>query len=145
VFNLARQILGRDDCDEELAIAAAFHDLGIWSDHTFDYLAPSAERALNYARTSAPSADTALIAGAIALHHKLRRVADGPHPGAVEAFRRADLVDVSRGVVRAGLARGLVRELTTQFPYDGFHGVLVKTAFAWCIRHPLRPFPMLRW
>ena len=26
---------------EKIAIAAAFHDLGIWTDQTFDYLAPS--------------------------------------------------------------------------------------------------------
>src|SRR5215510_16361233 len=26
---------------EKIAVAAAFHDLGIWTDHTFDYLQPS--------------------------------------------------------------------------------------------------------
>jgi HD superfamily phosphohydrolase YqeK len=31
---------------EKTAIAAAFHDLGIWTDHTFDYLAPSVRLAI---------------------------------------------------------------------------------------------------
>jgi hypothetical protein len=31
-----------------LVIAACFHDLGIWTDHTFDYLSPSAGLARDY-------------------------------------------------------------------------------------------------
>src|SRR5678816_3071087 len=38
---------GRDDL-EKIAIAAAFHDLGIWTDRTFDYIAPSIARARTY-------------------------------------------------------------------------------------------------
>ena len=30
---------------DQVAIAACFHDVGIWLDHTFDYLGPSAKRA----------------------------------------------------------------------------------------------------
>lgn len=30
------------------AIAACFHDIGLWSDHTVDYLAPSVAQAENY-------------------------------------------------------------------------------------------------
>ena len=26
---------------EKIAVAAVFHDLGIWTNHTFDYIAPS--------------------------------------------------------------------------------------------------------
>ena len=31
-----------------LAVAAAFHDLGIWVEHTFDYLEPSARLAQRF-------------------------------------------------------------------------------------------------
>jgi HD superfamily phosphodiesterase len=31
---------------EKLAVAAVFHDLGIWTDHTFDYIAPSLSQRL---------------------------------------------------------------------------------------------------
>ena len=34
-----------DDALEKVALAAAFHDLGIWTAHTFDYLQPSIELA----------------------------------------------------------------------------------------------------
>ena len=37
----------RDDFNK-IAVASAFHDLGIWTDHTFDYLAPSISLAREY-------------------------------------------------------------------------------------------------
>jgi hypothetical protein len=38
----AAQLAARDDeAQQKIQIAAAFHDLGIWSAHTFDYLPPS--------------------------------------------------------------------------------------------------------
>src|SRR5678809_856628 len=41
VVNLCLAVTGasRDGLDK-IAVAAAFHDLGIWTDHTFDYIAP---------------------------------------------------------------------------------------------------------
>ena len=43
VANLsAAQLSASAEEIEKVAIAAAFHDLGIWTDRTFDYLAPSA-------------------------------------------------------------------------------------------------------
>jgi hypothetical protein len=77
-------------------------------------------------------------------HHRLRRVVEGPEPEVVEAFRRADLVDLSRGVLRAGLPRELISELAARFPYAGFHGFLARTGLRWAVRHPLRPLPMVR-
>jgi hypothetical protein len=149
VFNCARWLLGTDAEDSSLAIASAFHDVGIWSDRTFDYLAPSIARAEAYleaasAARPSSSASAATVARIIAQHHRLRRVR-GPSPAPlIEAFRLADRVDVSRGWLRAGLSRERLRELVTVFPYAGFHGELVRVACAWFLRHPLRPLPMLR-
>lgn len=43
VFHLARRLAGDAPAwVDRLAVACAFHDLGIWTDGTFDYLAPSA-------------------------------------------------------------------------------------------------------
>lgn len=144
VFNVARRLLGSDARDDELAIAAAFHDIGIWTDHTFDYLAPSIDVATRWLdRTGRSDAQQPLgktIAAIIDDHHRLRRV-DTP---IVDAFRRADLVDVTRGVLRQGVDRNFLRELTAAFPYEGFHGILLRTAVSWFIRHPLRPLPMLK-
>ncbi|APR78906.1 Metal-dependent phosphohydrolase, HD subdomain protein [Minicystis rosea] len=144
VYNFARRIFGSERRDDALAVASAFHDLGIWSDGTFDYLAPSIGRARDYLQEHASEIPADLVADIIDNHHRLLWIRKGPEADVVEAFRRADLVDVSRGLLRADLDPGFLREAVAAFPYAGFHGVLVRTAFAWFLRHPLRPLPMVR-
>lgn len=144
VYNIARRLVGSARRDDELAVASAFHDLGIWSDGTFDYLEPSIARAQQYLERNPAGMPADLIAEVIVNHHRLRRIRVGIDVELAEAFRRADLVDVSRGFYRAGLDRGYLRELVSEFPYAGFHGRLFRTACSWFIRHPLRPLPMLR-
>ena len=138
VFNYARRLLGTDVRDDTLATASAFHDLGIWSDNTFDYLPPSIQRARDY--VEAHGGDANAIASLIDNHHSLTRAADD----AVEAFRKADLIDVSAGLAPSPIPKEFIRELIAAFPYSGFQGILVKTALAWFIRHPLNPMPMMR-
>ena len=144
VLNYARALIASENYDEELALAAAYHDLGIWSDRTFDYLAPSTERAEMFRREVAPEMDERLLRLLIQDHHLLRRPSVGVEPGLRDAFRRADLVDVSRGRFRAGLPAPFVRDVVERFPYRGFHGTLVRTALRWTLRHPLRPLPKIR-
>ncbi len=144
VLNYARTLLGSGEHDHELALAAAFHDLGIWSDRTFDYLPPSIQRAEHFRRQFVPEVDAELLAAIIRDHHVLRGLRTGLEPALREAFRGADLVDVSRGRLRAGLPRSLVEEVVARFPYRGFHGILLKTGLGWAVRHPLRPLPMVR-
>lgn len=144
VLNYARALIDSEKHDEDFALAAAYHDLGIWSDRTFDYLAPSTERAEHFRREAAPGMDAELLRRLIQDHHLLRRPRDGVEPGLRDAFRRADLVDVSRGRLRSGLPANFVRDVVGRFPYRGFHGTLVRTAVRWAFRHPLRPLPMIR-
>lgn len=144
VFNFARALLGSANADETLAVTSAFHDLGIWSDRTFDYLGPSEARAREFLERRLPSAPVALIVAAIEHHHRLGRVRGAEGATVIDAFRRADLVDVSRGLYGAGLERSFRRDVLARFPYAGFHGVLVRTGLAWWARHPLRPVPVLR-
>jgi hypothetical protein len=144
VYNLARHLAGSNSRDAELAIASAYHDLGIWSDRTFDYLGPSIARADRYVSEHAPAVPLELVRQVIDNHHALRRIRVGLDPDLCEAFRRADLVDLTGGLYRAGLDRGFLRELVAVFPYAGFHGVLARVAWAWFLKHPLRPLPMLR-
>src|SRR5690349_3333143 len=54
VYNYARQLLGSERGSDLLAVASAFHDIGIWSDRTFDYLSPSSARAIEFARARHP-------------------------------------------------------------------------------------------
>jgi hypothetical protein len=138
--------LAGDDAEipDSVLVAAAFHDLGIWTERTFDYLAPSARAALahlaNVGREDLAPEVTALIAE----HHKLRPYS-GPHARNVELFRRADLVDLSLGVARSGLPAGLVRSVKAAYPDAGFHARLLSLAAKQFLKSPLRPLPMLRW
>jgi hypothetical protein len=145
IYNIARQLIGSSRHDTELALASAFHDLGIWSDDTFDYIAPSVRRAREHMRAHRSPLSEELVAELIAQHHRLRRVRSGLEPELVEAFRRADLVDLVAGSSRAGLDPAFSRDLIAAFPHAGFHGTLLQTALHWILRHPLRPLPMLRW
>ena len=143
VYNIACAVRGTEGENDELAIASAFHDLGIWSDDTFDYIEPSITRARDFLRDRGVSANAELIVELIRHHHRLRRVRSGLDPALVEAFRQADLVDVTTGLYRAGLPRSFLRELSAAYPNAGFQRILLRTAGAWCLRHPLRPLPML--
>ena len=48
VVNLCAVMVKDDDDLEKIAVAAVFHDLGIWTNRTFDYIAPSIARAREY-------------------------------------------------------------------------------------------------
>jgi hypothetical protein len=129
--------------NDTIAVAAVFHDLGIWSDSTFDYLAPSEARARAFLHTTDCGADEEAVVAMIAMHHKLLPYR-GPHRALVEPFRRADLLDVSLGLLRAGLPRAFVREVRAVFPNAGFHARLGRLIAGHALRHPLHPLPMLR-
>ena len=128
---------------ERIAVAAAFHDLGIWTDGTFDYLEPSVRLAeAHLARTG--RADWAPeIAAMIRAHHKLTRWR-GPEGWLVEPFRRADWADVTRGVLARGVPRGLIGALYATWPSAGFHRRLVALELGQLRANPLNPLPMLR-
>jgi hypothetical protein len=122
------------------ALAWAVHDLGIWTAGTFDYLAPSADLGAGYADEFG-IADIDQLRALVGEHHRLRRVDDR----LAETFRQADLVDVSRGLLRRRIKRSAVRAAVTDLPYNGFHAFLAKGLTGYAVRHPLCPLPMMRW
>lgn len=129
---------------EKLAIAAAFHDLGIWTARTFDYIEPSVSLAAQHVSTSRNREWSDEIAAMIRLHHKVTPCPDDVSP-AVELFRRADWVDVSAGALRFGLSPKAVAEVRRAFPLAGFHCLLFRLALRRLVTHPMSPLPMLRW
>ena len=143
VVNLCLAQTSAVDSIERIAIAAAFHDLGIWTDGTFDYLPPSARLAANYLAQSNRSEWTAEITAMIMEHHKLSPYRGNPG-WLVEPFRRADWVDVSHGLRRFGLSRGLLREVFAAWPSAGFHRRLVQLELARLRSHPWNPLPMMK-
>lgn len=129
---------------QPLLIAGAFHDLGIWTAHTFDYLDPSSRLAHDYLIAQGLEPLWPEVDLIIQQHHKLRRYT-GPLEASVEAFRRADLVDLSLGSIRSGLSRKFVRTVRGQFQNAGFHSRLAVLTVQQFRRTPLNPFPMMRW
>jgi hypothetical protein len=122
------------------ALAWAAHDLGIWTADTFDYLGASADLASLHADEFGIN-NVHQARMLITEHHRLRPADDRM----TETFRRADLVDVSRGFIAGQIGRSQVRAVVAQLPYSGFHPFLAKGLTGYAVRHPLRPFPMLRW
>jgi hypothetical protein len=142
IVNLCVAIVGRSEL-EKIAVAAVFHDLGIWTNGTFDYIAPSIALAHDYLVARAREDWTAEIEGMIADHHKITR--STPEPDSlVEAFRRADWIDVTRGLRRFGIPRSFVARLFATWPDAGFHWRLVTLTLDRFRSHPLTPLPMVK-
>jgi hypothetical protein len=137
----------RDLTEEErtkITIAGCFHDLGIWTGDTFDYLPPSIESAKRYLSNTGLEKWTSEIELMIDQHHKLRKFSDKSHP-LVEIFRQGDLADFSLGLIKSGISGQYVREVKHRFPNAGFHKMLVRLAGRWICRHPFDPIPVLKW
>jgi hypothetical protein len=122
------------------ALAWVTHDLGIWTAGTFDYLGPSADLASLHADEFGIT-DVRQARMLITEHHRLRPADDRM----TDTFRRADLVDVSRGFIASRIGRPQVHAVVAQLPYSGFHAFLARGLTGYAARHPLRPLPMLRW
>jgi hypothetical protein len=134
----------RNDDAEKLALAGCLHDLGIWSDNTVDYLAPSMRVAREWLVKNQRGAWATEIGLMIDLHHKFRRVENAEFP-LVEVFRKGDWVDASMGMRKFGLAHADVKAVQDAFPNLGFHQNLMRLAWEEFKRHPLNPLPMMRW
>jgi hypothetical protein len=128
---------------DKVSIAAAFHDLGIWTHHTFDYLAPSQTLARDYLIRTRRDTWTDEVEAMIAFHHKLARYT-GRADLLVEPFRKADWIDVSRGRFRFGLPPSFVRDNLAAFPNAGFHQRLAIFTLKRLATHPFSPLPMMR-
>lgn len=145
VFNLCVALSPGDDARlEQFALATAFHDLGIWTARTFDYLPPSIALACDHLACTGQVAWRDGMTAMIREHHKVRAF-HGPDAALVEPFRRADWIDVSRGALSFGLPRAQLRAIFARWPNAGFHGRLLQLAWRRFTRHPLSPIPVLRW
>jgi hypothetical protein len=142
IVNLCVAIVERSEL-EKIAVAGVFHDLGIWTNGSFDYIAPSIALAHDYLVARARADWTADIEGMIAEHHKITRSTASPD-SLVEAFRRADWIDVTRGLRGFGIPRPFVARLFATWPDAGFHWRLFSLTLDRFRRHPLTPLPMVK-
>lgn len=142
VVNLCVAMAGPNEI-EKIAVAAVFHDLAIWTNRTFDYIAPSIALVHDYLVARARQDWAAEIEGMIADHHKITP-STADRASLIETFRRADWIDVTRGLRRFGMPRPFVARLFAAWPSAGFHRRLVSLAVERFRRHPLTPLPMVR-
>ena len=145
IVNLCLAIMGDSRVElDKIAVAAVFHDLGIWTNHTFDYIAPSVARAREYLAARGLAGWIPEIEAMIVDHHKVTASRASPQP-LVESFRRADWVDVSRGLRTFGLPRTFIAAVDATWPSARFHRRLVELALHGFLEHPLKPLPMVKW
>lgn len=128
---------------ERIATAAAFHDLGIWTERTFDYLESSAELACAHLTRTGRAEWAPEVTEMILEHHKISPYRGQRHR-LVEPLRRADWVDVSKGLITFGLPRKFLKEVFSTWPSAGFHKRLVRLGLSRLRTHPLNPLPMVR-
>jgi hypothetical protein len=120
VINFARALTPDvPDRDDKLAIASAFHDIAVFD--TLDYLVPSIEAQDAWLRRTGREAWSAELALIVAEHHRLLGYGSArPYAPLVEAVRRADLVDVSQGLIRFGIPSSYVKEVRAVFDASVF-------------------------
>jgi hypothetical protein len=145
VANFCVAIIGDGRVElEKIAVGAVFHDLGIWTARTFDYLGPSIALAHEHLIARGRADWFPEIQAMIAEHHKITPAQANPF-SLVESFRRADWIDVSRGLRTFGVPRAYISAVTARWPSAGFHRRLVTLTIERFRRHPLTPLPMVRW
>lgn len=148
VYRMFNFCLALRSCTEEektkLAVAACFHDIGLWSDHTIDYIPPSVSQAKQHLSSTGLEAWSEEIGLMVEMHHKVRSYRDERFP-LVELFRKGDLVDLSLGAFTFGLPRSFIRQVKRTIPNQGFHKTLLRYAKKWFSRHPLSPPPFVKW
>ena len=145
VVNLCLAIVGDSGVEvEKIAVAAVFHDLGIWTNHTFDYIAPSVATAREHLAARGMADWIPEIEAMIVDHHKVTTSRANPQL-LVESCRRADWIDVTRGLRSFGLPRTFIAAVAAAWPDAGFHRRLVELTIDRWSKHPLNPLPMVKW
>ena len=124
-------------------IAAVYHDLGIWTAQTFDYLNPSIELACEYLKHQQLSELSKPIVQMIDQHHKISAY-KGSDAQLVETFRQADWIDLSFGYIRFRYSREQFGTIFRQYPGKGFHRFLIRKTLQNFWQHPYNPLPMFK-
>jgi hypothetical protein len=68
-----------------------------------------------------------LLRDAIHWHHKIFPYT-GQHRDIIEACRKADWIDASKGTLRKGVSKAAIKEVEAAFPNLGFHDTLLRLA-----------------
>jgi len=126
---------------EIVAVAIPFHDIGVWSHNTMDYLEVSFLEARKYIRMNKLTVDEEQIETLILDHHTIRSLKDRD---LAEKMRKADLVDLSFGLIHFNIPSTFIRSVHKSFPYQGFQKNIYGKVIRYAFQNPKKPFPMLK-
>ena len=143
VFLLCQKMDLTRENTEKYAIAAAFHDLGIWTDKTFDYLNPSIKMAREYLKAKDKDHWSDEISLMIYMHHKMTPY-EGEYKKTIETFRRADWTDVTSGAIKFSVSKHELYDIRSLYPTLGFHRFLLAQTVKNLLNNPLNPLPMFK-
>lgn len=108
---------------EEMEVALAYHDLGVWTHGTLAYLEPSIDSCLNDPVVAELGLDRNLITNIIEYHHKFTSFR-GPNADIVNAVRKGDWIDVTRGRMKKGVDESFILKTMQAHPDLGFRAAL---------------------
>lgn len=126
VLSYINHFLDGDTSDRRLIeTALVFHDIALWTDRELAYLTPSADLAEAENERNGWGLDTIALRAMIDAHHKWTSYR-GPHARLVNAFRKADWIDATNGLVRNGMPRACVRTVKKALPTKDFYQSLQR-------------------
>lgn len=128
--------------NKKLAIAAAFHDLDIWTGQTMNYLNGSSEMCLRYLLENKLFFLPDEMKHIIEHHHQLTAIKGNIE---AESFRKADLIDLSAGLIRYNLPKSFIQNIEEEFPRLEFSKMILRKVVRYGVKHPTKPFPMIKW
>ena len=128
---------------KKIQIAAAFHDIALWTHDRVDYLVPSYQECHSYLAKNQLESWNKEIQIIIDMHHLFSQY-QGPYAQLTEVFRKADLVDFSLGIVKLGVDKSFIKAVKKALPNEGFHACLGRFTLKQLFRNPLKPVPMMR-
>ncbi len=124
----AMHFLDNDSQYEKLVETAfVYHDIALWTDNALAYLEPSEAVALADNEKYGWGLDPELLRGAIHWHHKITKY-KGPNQKIIEACRKADWVDATKGKIRKGMSKAAIAEVEAAFENFGFQDTLLRLA-----------------
>ncbi len=128
---------------EELYAASViipFHDLGIWTHHSMDYLDNSVREAKRFFHEKNMGVEDELIDSMILDHHKMTSTKSS----LAEKLRKADLMDLSFGFIHFGRPGSQLKAIKSAFPSHGFQWDIYRKVTGYAVRHLGNPFPMMK-
>lgn len=115
------------DYEQLVETAFVYHDIGLWSDHELAYLEPSEALAVADNEKYGWGLNADVLRGAIHWHHKVFPY-KGPNQNVIEACRKADWIDATKGKLRKGISKAAIANVEAAFPNLGFHDTLLRLA-----------------